>query len=79
VIGAAYVWQMLFDLDRASIVVGGVFGVFLSVLWMLFGQLGRTSPRGINLVGATQVLMGVGLCLIAWWPSLSPALASMLP
>lgn len=50
VIGAAYVWQMICDLDQASIVVGGVFGVLLSVLYMLLGQLGRTSPRGIKQV-----------------------------
>jgi hypothetical protein len=74
-----YVWQILSNLDRASIVFGGVFGAFLFMLWMLFGQLGRTSPRGINQAAATQVLMVVGLCLIAWWPSFSPALAAMLP
>lgn len=78
-IGVAYVWQMIYDLDRASIVVGGVFGVFLSVLWMMFFRLDRTSPRGIKRVAATQVIMVTGFCLVAWWPSLSPALASVLP
>jgi hypothetical protein len=79
VIGVAYVWQMISGLDRASIVIGGVLGLFFSILWMMFFRLDRTTPLGIKRVAAVQVLIVAGFCLIAWWPSLAAALASVLP
>lgn len=68
--GIAYIAQTLFHPSIASMILGGIFGVVLSVIWVLLFRLDRTSRRGIKLTGITQVLIAVGLTVAAWWPPL---------